>query len=312
MLVEDFLKHIHARELQRNLATTESLAGSFQLARSTVVDTISTMEEHGLLTFLGNGIRLTEEGNQLALHIVRAHRLLERYLFDELGMPLSAVHAEADRREHSLSAADLDELDARLGYPRLDPHGDPIPTGSGKLAELDAVSLVEWSDGRAARIVHLEDEPPELFDRILQAGLMPGMHIEILERDERRLVLFDGSKQYVIPTIAATNVFVRSLPHAVEPPTRLSDLARGEVGRIRALECSGFTRRRMLDLGLTPGTRVEREFNAPLGEPGAYRVREALIALRKEDAFGILIERVDIEDVVEPSKQTTVDQPGPV
>ena len=297
--LEDFLKHVHSRQLQGNLATTESLAGSFQLKRTDVVETVSGMEARGLISFLGSGINLTSQGNHLALQVVRAHRLLERYLFDELRMPLGTLHAEADRREHTLSTTDMDELDARLGYPKHDPHGDPIPTGSGALATLDTVSLVDWADGTAAKIVHLEDEPPELFSQILAAGLNPGMHIEILERSENQLVLFDGTEQYYITQLAATNVFVQALPFPVEPPRRLTSLGRGESARISGLESRGLSRRRLLDLGLTPGTLITREFDAPLGEPTAFRVRDAMVALRREDAFGIFIESAKLTVSVE-------------
>ncbi len=291
-LFEDFLKHIHARQLQGNLATTESLAGSFHLQRSFVVEKISEMESNGLLKPLGTGITLTEDGNHLALQVVRAHRLLERYLFDELRMPLGTLHQEADRREHALSPAEVDELDARLGYPELDPHGDPIPTVTGMLESIDSRSIVDWPDGVAAEIVHLEDEPPELFKQVLASGLVPGMHIDVLERRDNRLVLWDGDKQYLLPELAATNVFVRALPHPVEPSLLLTHLNRGETARITRLESEGLARRRLLDLGLTPGTEITRELDAPLGEPSAYRVREALIALRSDDASKIMIERL--------------------
>jgi DtxR family Mn-dependent transcriptional regulator len=293
-LLEDFLKHIHAREIQGNLATTESLAGSYQISRSEAVETITRMERKGLVSYAGGGIRLSPDGAQLALQIVRAHRLLERYLFDELGMPLGALHAEADRREHRLSPREIDELDARLGYPTMDPHGDPIPTGSLALEQTEAVSLIEWPDGRPARIEHLEDEPPELFDQILAAGLSTGMNVEILDRADGRLILYDGERQYVVSELAATNVFVRMLARALEAPRRLSDLDRGESGRVRSLETRGLSRRRLLDLGLVPGTLVTRILDAPLGEPVAYRIRGSLIALRREDARGVLIEAAEM------------------
>jgi len=297
-VLEDFLKHIHARELQGNLATTESLAGSFHLQRSFVVEKISEMKSNGLLRPLGTGVTLTVDGNHLALQVIRAHRLLERYLFDELRMPLGTLHAEADRREHALSPAQVDELDARLGYPELDPHGDPIPTGSGVLASIESRPIVDWPEGAAAEIVHLEDEPPELFKQVLTAGLVPGMHIDVLERRDNQLVLWDGEKQYHLPELAATNVFVRALPHPVEPPMFLINLNRGETARISELESEGLVRRRLLDLGLTPGTEITRELDAALGEPSAYRVRGALIALRSEEARKITIERL-------PSDSTT-------
>jgi ferrous iron transport protein A len=91
------------------------------------------------------------------------------------------------------------------------------------------------------------------------------------------------------PAVAA-NVSVGPLPHPVRPPVKLSSLQPGEAGRVRALRCEGFNRRRLLDLGLTPGTVVECAYPGPMGEPTAYLIRGALIALRSEQGDEIEIE----------------------
>lgn len=291
-LIEDALKHIHACELRGTLATAESLAGHLGATLGRAVESIATMEEGGLIHSTGAGLCLTTAGRTLALRVIRAHRLLERYLADELRVPLEEVHATADRREHSLTAEEADELEARLGYPRTDPHGDPIPTSSGALADVEATALTDWPVARPAEIVHVEDEPPEIFAQIVAAGLQPGMHIEVFERDEQGLVVWDGESEHVLAPLVASSVSVADLPHPVQPPLWLSSLEPGESARVVALKCEGFNRRRLLDLGLMPGTVVECVYPSPMGEPTAYRVRGALIALRPEQADEIEIERV--------------------
>ena len=293
VLVEDSLKHIHARELSGTLATPESLAGKLGLSVRRAVELIAEMEDGGLIHSTGSGLRLTAVGRTTALGVIRAHRILERYLADELRMPLEEIHATADRREHSLTADEVDELDARLGYPRTDPHGDPIPTSSGALAEVEGTALTDWPVARPAEIVHVEDEPAEVFAQIVAAGFQPGMHVEVFESGEQRLLVWDGESERVLAPIVAANVFVADLPHPVHPPVRLSSLEPGESGRVVALRCEGFNRRRLLDLGLTPGTVVESAFPGPLQEPTAYRVRGALIALRREQADEIEIEPIE-------------------
>ncbi len=187
---------------------------------------------------------------------------------------------------------EADELDARLGYPRRDPHGDPIPTSAGALETVEATALTDWPAGRPARIVHIEDEPPEVMADLASAGLAPGMQIEIRRFGPDRVAVWDGEREIELAPLAAANVYVAALPHPVRPPLKLSALKPGEAARVVALRCAGFERRRLLDLGLTPGTTVECAFPGPLGEPVAYRVRGATIALRREQA-----DRIEIEPI---------------
>ncbi len=290
--IEDALKHIHAREQRGTLATPESLAGKLSVSVRQALELISEMEEGGLVQSTGPGLLLSPAGHRTALRVIRAHRLLERYLADELRVPLEELHAAADRREHELSDEEVDELEAQLGYPQQDPHGDPIPTSSGALESVESTALTDWPVGRPARVIHLEDEPPEALAGIVAAGFALGMQIEVRRISKERLVVWDGESERELAPVFASNVFVTGLPHPVRPPQKLSSLEPGQAGRIIALRCEGLSRRRLLDLGLTPGTLVECSFPSPMGEPTAYRVRGALIALRKEQGDEIEIEAV--------------------
>lgn len=289
-LVEDALKYLHGAELRGAPVTPESLAGHLRLRVAPTLDLIAGMAARGLIRTTGAGIALTSSGQEIAVRVIRAHRLLERYLADELRMPLEAIHAAADRREHSLTPEEAAELEARLGYPTHDPHGDPIPKADGQLASLEAIALSEQPIGHPAVIVHLEDEPPELFRQIAAAGLEPGMGIEVLDVSANQLVIWDGEREHVLSPLAAGNVFVAALPRPAAPIVRLTSLEPGALGRVVALRSSGLSRRRLLDLGVTPGAVIERAFTSPFGEPTAYRVRGALIALRAEQANQIEIE----------------------
>ena len=294
--LEDALKHIHARELRGTLATAESLAGKLQVSVKLAVEQMGAMVERGLVQSTGPGLRLTDAGREVALRVIRAHRILERYLADELRVPLEQLHAAADRREHRLSPEEVDALEARLGYPQHDPHGDPIPSANGALETLDATALIDWPIGQPAKIVHLEDEPQEMMAQIVAAGFALGMQIEVRQVGKERLVIWDGEEERSLAPVLASNVFVAALPHSVRPPVKLSSLEPGQFGRILALRSEGLNRRRLLDLGLTPGTVVECSFPGPLAEPTAYRVRGALIALRHEQAG-----EIDIEPLNPPS-----------
>jgi DtxR family Mn-dependent transcriptional regulator len=288
--MEDALKHIYDAQHRAAPATVDSLSGALGLARGRAVDLIAAMERARLLRVTGDGLVLTPAGRSLALQVIRAHRIWERYLTDEVGTALADVHSLAEAQEHDLSVRQVDHLDARLGHPPYDPHGDPIPTGSGDLERRDAVPLVEWPLGRLARIVHVEDEPPSVFAQILSEGLVPGIDVEPLGADGKGLHLRTSTHECWLPTVVAAGIFVHPAP--VEPEAEpLSALKPGERAVVLALRNTGLARRRFMDLGLTPGVLVRAEMTSAFGDPVAYRVRGTLIALRREQAAQVLVRR---------------------
>ncbi|MBL8096792.1 MAG: FeoA domain-containing protein [Anaerolineales bacterium] len=290
---EDALKFIHAREWRGGRpATLEGLAGALGVPSKRAVVLARRLESRGLIRSASGGFRLTPEGEQLALGVIRAHRLWERYLVDEARMSLADVHAEAERREHDVDAAKLAELEILLGHPTTDPHGDPIPTGTGEMARIESRPLTDWPTGHPALVVHLEDEPPAVFAQIAAEGLRPGQIVRVVEATPERLTLSDGHKTFALAPVLAANIFVGDAPaEAGIAPRRLTALKRGETALVGALDqgLQGFTRRRLLDLGLTPGARITAELPSMLGDPVAYRVRGTLIALRRDQAEHVLI-----------------------
>ena len=180
-----------------------------------------------------------------------------------------------------------------MGYPQTDPHGDPIPTAAGELPHPESKPLAEWPVGRPATIVHLEDEPATIFSQIAAQGLRPGDRIKVLEADEHRIVFTDDAETHVLAPVLAGNIFVVAAEPIGEPPsiTRLATLEPGQDAVVHRLDeaLQGFTRRRLLDLGLTPGAAVTAEYTSFLGDPVAFRVRGSLIALRREQARHVLI-----------------------
>jgi DtxR family Mn-dependent transcriptional regulator len=295
--VEDALKHLLDREQQGRHASPESLAGTLDIQRGQVMRLIENMEMQGLIESRGSELHLTTEGERWALHVVRAHRLWERYLTDEARMPLEKIHSEAHRREHTISDAELDEMDAAMGYPTRDPHGDPIPTREGTLLKAEGMPLTAWQAEGPVKIVHLEDEPALAFEQILAAGLRLGQTIRVLDRNPQRYLLTDGETEYRLAPAVAANVSVAALPEnetSKASAIPLAELTHDQRGEIVVLDdaVQGFTRRRFLDLGLTPGTIIYPELKNFFGDPRAYRVRGTLIALRKDQAAQIWVKPV--------------------
>ena len=296
-LVEDALKHLLDREQHGRQASPESLAGTLNLQRGRITRLIEDMETQGLLESRGSDVHLTTQGERWALHVVRAHRLWERYLTDEARMPLGKIHGESERREHSLTEAQLNDLDAALGHPTRDPHGDPIPTREGTLLKAEGIPLTAWQAEGPVRIVHLEDEPALAFEQILAAGLRLGQTIRILDRNPQRYLLSDGETEFRLAPAVAANVSVAALPESETAKANampLAELTYDQRAEIVVLDeaVQGFTRRRFLDLGLTPGTVIYTELQNFFGDPRAYRVRGTLIALRKDQAAQIWVKPV--------------------
>jgi DtxR family Mn-dependent transcriptional regulator len=266
------------------------LDGALQLSSRDTYALIQQLEAQGLVQPHNRELALTTDGQLWALQIVRAHRLWERYLADEARLPLDKIHTEAHRREHGMTAEQVNELDAALGHPISDPHGDPIPTRECTFRPLPSgTPLTAWKMGEPGQIVHLEDEPPLAYAQIVAEGLRLGQVVHILEVTGERVMLTDGEKEYTLAPAVAANVFMEALPEAQRMPEGtipLAELAPTRKAQIVALDasCQGFTRRRFLDLGLTPGTRIFPELENSFGDPRAYRIRGTLIALRKDQA----------------------------
>jgi len=293
-LTEDALKHLLDREQQGRHASPESLGGTLQLSPRRVMRLLEKMQAQNLVEVRGLELHLTAEGERWALQVVRAHRLWERYLADEARMPLNQIHEEAHRREHSLSQEEVDALESALGYPQTDPHGDPIPTREGTLAQTLAQPLTALQTDLPARIIHLEDEPAIAFEQILAAGLRLGQVIRLIEKTPQRCVLSDGENEYRLAPSVAANVHVLPLTQNEPAPDGLIplwQLPHQQSAEIVLLDESvqGFTRRRFLDLGLTPGSKIQPELQNFFGDPRGYRVRGTLIALRREQAEQIKV-----------------------
>ena len=296
VLIEDALKHLFDFEYKERVANVQSLSGALAVSGNRAVELLRRLQEQELVGVEGDGYRLTPEGRKYALRVVRIHRLWERYLAEETGLGPDAWHSEAEVREHTTSPEEAEELAVSLGHPRFDPHGDPIPTAGGDIAPLQGRPLTELAVGELAEIVHVEDEPDAVYAQLVAEGLFPGMRVRVIESGPRRIAFEADAEEHVLAPILAANLSVLPLPREEEmhgPFTPLSSLDLGERARVVALSpvLRGAERRRMLDLGLIPGTEVTAEIRSPGGDPTGYRIRGAVIALRRDQADQVRIEQ---------------------
>ena len=295
VLAEDALKHLHDCEYRDHPATMYSLAGALAVKRRRAGEILSRLERMELAAGSGGVYTLTDEGRSYARRVIRSHRLWERYFSDETGLPPSMWHQVAERREHQTTAREADAMAARMGHPRYDPHGDPIPTASGELAPRQGVPLTDFEGADVAEVVHVEDEPEAVFDELTALGLHPGQPLRILDVTASAIRVDASGRLHELPQVLAANLWVvpQLEPTEVAGGDRLSDLGRGESAEVLGLapSCRAIERRRLLDLGFVPGTTVARELTGPGGDPIAFRVRGALIALRHEQADLIHVAR---------------------
>lgn len=293
VLVEDALKHLFHASAEGQPVGAERLAGALEVRRERALTVLTRLQDSGLVRADGAGVSLTEAGRAYAVRIVRTHRLLERYLADRTGVDPEEWHDLADAREHDLSAEEAERLASRMGHPRFDPHGDPIPTADGELPPERGVALSSMVPGDGGSVVHLEDEPPESFQRLRSAGLHLGSFVRLRAIAPAAIQIEIDGRDVELPRVLAPAV---TLAPAAPPETAavktLASLREGESGRVRRLApaCRGSQRRRLLDLGIVPGTTIRAEFGSVGGDPVAYRVRGALIALRRAQAEWIEIE----------------------
>lgn len=288
MLREDALKHIHKARINGRRPTLESIAGTLHLGADQAAALLGEMERRGLMSFASGEIRLTPSGEEAALHIIRAHRLWESYLAEQTGVAENEWHTQAEDQEHHLSPAQTQALSAQLGHPTHDPHGDPIPAAGGLLAAHGGAPLNLLEPGQPALITHIEDEPVTVYAQIAAQGLRPGMRIRVLDKEPQSIRFWADGNEHVLAPILAHNIAAAPLAEQEieEEPTLLSSLQPGQKARVLGLSraCRGMERRRLLDLGFVPGSEVEAEMISPTGDPTAFRVRGALIALRREQS----------------------------
>lgn len=295
---EDALKFMLKSEANGLTPTIDSVAGALNVSSSSAAQVLAEMEDKGLITHQSGQLSLCNSGREVALHVVRAHRLWESYLADQTGVPEDQWHAEAEKHEHLLSKEEADALSARLGHPIVDPHGDFIPEPGGKLEAEPGQPLNTAALNVPMRISHIEDEPGTVYAQLVAQGLHAGMNVTVSEKSPERIRFRADGKEQVLAPLFANSITVRPLSQSERAEAgdykSLTELGLGQVARIAGLSpaCHGAERRRLLDLGFVPGTTVMVELVGPGGNPIAYRVRGAVVALRREQARLIKIDAV--------------------
>jgi DtxR family Mn-dependent transcriptional regulator len=176
--IQDYLKEIYKLQSEGTRPTTSAIARRMGVAPSSVTSMLKKLAALGLAEHSPyRGVELSESGTKIALEVIRHHRLLEMYLAETLGVPIDAVHAEADRLEHVLSEELEARIDEQLGYPTHDPHGDPIPDAGLRMDTKRLRSLDALEPGEQATIRRVPDSDSDLLRYLAGLQLVPGGHV---------------------------------------------------------------------------------------------------------------------------------------
>ena len=186
--IQDYVKEIYKLEAAGRRPTTSALAEQLGVSPPSVTSMLKKLATLGLVEHERyRGARLTRKGERVALEVIRHHRLIEQYLSQTLGLPIDALHVEADRLEHALSEELEAHIDRSLGFPTRDPHGDPIPGPDLKIDRIDVTPLSTLQAGAKATVERIPDGDGELLRYLSKLKLTPGSRVEV-----RDSAPFDG------------------------------------------------------------------------------------------------------------------------
>jgi len=288
ILIEDSLKCIYDLAVKNKPCTIESLSGSMNLSINKLEELTHLLLKLNLIKLGDNIISLTEGGKSYAVKIVRIHRLLEKYLAEETSIKEDYWHLVAEDKEHSVSFEEAESISARLGNPLTDPHGDPIPDISGGHLQPESKPLNEMEGGKKGVIIHIEDEPPEIYSKILQFNLNPGSGIKILNALKEGIEIESGGRKIILPPELSENIFIAELETEEDYAglKKLSELKEDEEAYIAGISKAmrGGQRRRLLDFGFVPGTKITVRLRSLGNDPVAYEIRNTTVALRRKQA----------------------------
>ena len=208
---EDYLKAIYEIEQGGEAAATTDIAAALGIAAASVSGMLQRLGRLSLVRVERyRGARLTPGGRQIALQLLRRHRVIESYLTGKLGYEWDDVHDEAERLEHAASPELVERMAEALGYPTEDPHGAPIPTAEGRVDERRLATIADLAIGATARVVRLSDRDPVFLRYVAGLGIRPGTDVRVAARDpfDGPITLAVGRSKQAIGAAAAARVYV--------------------------------------------------------------------------------------------------------
>jgi len=294
ILIEDALKLLYEIEYSGTNFNVEKFAKGLKINRKKADDLIFQLLEMKLIVSESN-ITLTEFGKEYALKIIRIHRLWERFLADETSEKESEWHSIAEQKEHSIDENEISKLNSKIGNPIYDPHGDPIPTADGNLPTQYGIDLTELKIGETAKIIHLEDQPKEIYSQLIILNFAVGISLKLNNRVNEKFYLELNGNSIEVDESLCRNVTVEKInsEDLLTGTVDLTELKKGEEAEVVMISrsCRGQQRRRLLDFGIVPGSVISTEIESLGNDPRGYRIRGTIVALRNKTAKQIFVRK---------------------
>lgn len=211
---ENYIKTIyHLAQQDSPDVSTNSIAGRLNTKASSVTDMIKKLADKGLVNYQKyQGVSLTETGIHIAKMIVRKHRLWEVFLVEKLNFNWDEVHEVAEQLEHIQSEKLIKRLDAFLGYPKEDPHGDPIPDADGEIVSVQKILLSELEIGQGGVCVGVKDTSPSFLQYLDKQKVSLGTKIKILSKElfDQSVTVLIGNRELVFSKMVSNNIYIKN------------------------------------------------------------------------------------------------------
>lgn len=211
---ENYLKTIYHLQNTSGIVATNDLAMALHTAPASITDMLKKLSKKGLVSYKAYyGCTLTATGTENALSIVRRHRLWEYFLSQKLGFSWEEVHEIAEELEHVSNEKLINKLDAFLGFPRTDPHGDPIPDARGKIFQPRQVSLATLSEKKIAIVTQIGNQSPQVLEMLDEKNISIGSRIQVIKKypfDESMEVRTDNKHQSYLTKELSQNIFIKN------------------------------------------------------------------------------------------------------
>jgi DtxR family Mn-dependent transcriptional regulator len=208
---EDYLKHIYYIQSRKQKVSNSVLADALKISPASVSEMVARLSQLGWIKNIPyRGFNLTKKGEKVAVNLLRKHRLLEVFLQQHLDYDWDEVHSEAEKLEHVCSDKFINNLDKYLGYPKIDPHGDPIPAKNGSLSKKRNIPLSSAATGKNYFICKVNDTSHEILRYVKSIGMKLNSKIHLKERIgyDNSILIILKTKEYLISQKAAENIFV--------------------------------------------------------------------------------------------------------
>ena len=210
---ENYLKAILKLSGKKKAAvSTNAIAEELETKASSVTDMIKKLTDKKLVNYQKyNGTSLTKKGHEIAVHIVRKHRLWEVFLVKKLNFQWDEVHEVAEQLEHIKSPKLVEHLDAFLGFPQYDPHGDPIPSKNGDFPKSFSAPLIDLPEGNKGQVVGVSQDNPSFLQYLDKLEIHLGSKIQVIEKiefDQSLEIKINGKATHISPELAK-NILIK-------------------------------------------------------------------------------------------------------